>query len=239
MDEQVGRLVTAIVLAPESAAKAVALAKQRGEHQPGRSLALALEEAWWAMRESGRAPRELQPFLADGDPVMALTVRERSLVALSLRVGLPDAEAAKLLGLSERLYVRELRAARQQFARAAIAMSLLTNPTRCPVTAAQQEQGLVLDRRRALQLVTHAAECQVCVPIMRTVDRRIIDDYQSAPEIELELPAPRSESELRELLASRSLRLRERIPAPQVLLKWAAVAAAASSLLLIFGLLIA
>ena len=239
MDEQLSRLVTAIVLAPEAAASAVALAKQRSEHQPGQGLAIALEESWWAMREAGRAPRELQPFLADGDPVMSLTVRERSLLALSLRIGLADAEAAELLGLSPKLFARELRSARKQFARAAIAMALLTNPTRCPSTLSQQEKGMLLDRQRALQLVTHAAECQLCVPVMRTVDRRIIDDYRQAPDVELELPQRLSESELREVLAGRSLGLRERIPAPQVLLKWAAIAEAGSSMLLSAGLRLA
>ena len=96
----------------------------------------------------------------------------------------------------------------------------------------------MLDRQRALQIVTHAAECQICVPYMRTVDKRIIDDYRTAPAMALPVLPPLEPSELAQILSARRLGWRERLPSATTLMKWGAIAAAVSSALLLIAVLI-
>lgn len=236
MSQQIRRLISAVVLAPEAAAEAAAIAISRASGEPQREMAIAIEEAWWAMRAKGRGPYELQPYLIDGDPVMALTVYERTLLALSLRIRLGRDEIAQLLGLRAKAAARRVLLARRELARAAIAMTLLTNESRCPVLQARQAELQLLERKTALQIVTHAAECQVCVPYLRTVDRRIVEDYERAADDFAELPSAPSTAELQQLMADRRLPWWERLPAEKSLLKAAAVAGAVSSLALITAL---
>lgn len=188
VDRQISELASAVILdaagAARAAAEANAIADAIGASGLPR-LAIARGEIWRVQAERERAPHELQPFLPDSDPVLGLTVAERTALALQLRLGLAAPAVAEVFGMSQRRVERLLATARRELARTAIAIALFSNPSRCPVLHRIQANGEVLDRSKALQLVTHAAECAICVPVMRTVDRQIIDDYRDAPAIEL------------------------------------------------------
>jgi hypothetical protein len=41
--------------------------------------------------------------------------------------------------------------------------------------------GQTITRGQAMNLVSHCAECSICVPVLRTVDRQIVSDYSLAP----------------------------------------------------------
>ena len=69
---------------------------------------------------------------------------------------------AEISGIQRKELQGLLKEARRQLARAAIAMTMLTNDTRCPVTSqAQQTLGSTLKRSQAMNLVSHAAECSI------------------------------------------------------------------------------
>lgn len=148
------------------------------------ALSIARAEAWRQLRARNVFPHDVPLFAVDGDPVAALTPIERTVLALSLRLKVDEAEIATIVGLKRKETAAVLKESRRQLARAAIAMTMLTNETRCPITTqSQQTFGADIKRSQALFLVTHAAECQICVPVLRTVDRQIITDYINAAAI--------------------------------------------------------
>jgi predicted alpha/beta hydrolase family esterase len=64
-------------------------------------------------------------------------------------------------------------------------MTLLTNNSKCPVIA-QFHSTLngVMNRGQAMSLVSHSAECSICVPVLRTVDKQIVAQYIAAPRVQ-------------------------------------------------------
>jgi hypothetical protein len=162
-----------------------------------------------------------------------------------------EAQIASIVGMKNKEVVSLLKESRRQLARAAIAMTMLTNETRCPITTqSQQNFGADLKRSQALFLVTHAAECQICVPVLRTVDRQIISDYINAAPIGIPSALDNSVAQLsdaaREALVSRA-RLKsgwaqpdENLSQdPKRLIKRAVLFGAISALCIIVGLIIA
>lgn len=145
------------------------------------ALSIARGEAWRQLRARNVFPHDVPLFAVDGDPVAALTPAERTVLALSLRLKVSDEDIATIVGMKRKETLALIKEARRQLARAAIAMTMLTNDTRCPITTqSQQTFGRDLKRSQALFLVSHAAECQICVPVLRTVDRQIVPDYINA-----------------------------------------------------------
>lgn len=231
MADSLEQLLTAVLLDPAVCAQT--LAEQR-QIAPG-DLKAAVAEAIAVMHERGRSQFELQPFLADGDPVMALTIAERIALALSVRLRKSDAEIAELTSRSEKAAHKLVRHARRELARAAIAMGLLTNPTRCPVMQQHLSEGTVLHRARALLLVSHAAECQICVEVMRKIDQQIVQDYAVAV---VQLP-PLESVDVDLVLARRAARpaiSSRRIPSTERLLRYAFWFGAVSSAMILLAL---
>jgi hypothetical protein len=75
-----------------------------------------------------------------------------------------------------------LKEGRKNLARAAISIALMNNPSKCPVVnSAHQTLGARLTRAQQMHLVTHSAECSICVNILRVVDKQIVQDYINAP----------------------------------------------------------
>lgn len=199
MDQQIADLASAVILDPLGAARAAADAEVIADSVAATGLsrlAIARAEIWRVQQQRDRAPHELQPFLPDSDPVLGLTVAERTALALSLRLGLSAADVATVIGVKLPRAERLIASARRELARTAIAIGLLTNSSRCPVLAKIRANNEVLDRSKALQLVTHAAECSMCVRVMRVVDQQIVDDYRNAPRADLPAVEPGDASAL-------------------------------------------
>jgi len=186
---QIYELVSSIVLDREIASIASVDAisiSEASEATVGQSLSIARAEAWRQLRARNVFPHDIPVFEVFGDPVAALSPAERTLLALSLRLKIEDENLATIVGMKRKDAISTLKEARRQLARSAIAMTLMTNETRCPVTqTAQQSVGATLKRSQALHLVSHAAECSICVPVLRTVDRQIVADYVQARAAEM------------------------------------------------------
>jgi len=178
-------LVSSIVLDSAVADVATADAAVVAEHSSAvgeQELSIARAEAWRQLRARNIFPHDIPAVAVPGDPVSALTVAERTVLALSVRFALPISDVAKILGDSERTTAAILKSARRELARSAIAMTLLTNATRCPVISqAERNLGERISRAQALNLVSHSAECSICVPVLRTVDKQIAADYANVP----------------------------------------------------------
>ena len=149
-------------------------------------LKLVLNESFRQMRARFILEDDIPKVQKDSDPVAGLTVLERSHLVLSLRTGLSLEEISKTLGISEKRAKRELKSARLHLARSAIALTLLTNPSRCPIT--QQFQNALqsdISRDQLMNVVSHSAECSMCVEVLRVVDKQIVNDYISAESFEV------------------------------------------------------
>ena len=59
-----------------------------------------------------------------------------------------------------------------------------------------------------MNLVSHCAECSICVPVLRTVDRQIVSDYTDAPmhELPAEISKVTPLKEVDELVARANLK---------------------------------
>lgn len=247
-------LISSVVLDVEIASIATVDAisiSQATSASDDQSLSIARAEAWRQLRARNVFPHDIPIFEVFGDPVSALSPAERTLLALSLRLKVSDDRLGSIVGMKHKDAIATLKEARRQLARAAIAMTLMTNETRCPVTqTAQQTLGATLKRAQAMHLVTHAAECSICVPVLRTVDRQIVADYAQAAvaavPADLESRAESVDAATRETLVSRSNLKSGWAPAdenlshdPRVLLKRAAFFGAVSAVLVAVGLVLA
>lgn len=174
----------AIVLDPEiteqviadSVVIAGALDLPESEH-----LALVINESFRQMRARMQFEDDIPKVELTSDPVAGLSLLERSHLVLNLRRGLSIEEISLLLGIREKRAKRELKSARLHLARTAIALTLLTNPSRCPVVN-QFQSALVADvsRDQLFRVVSHSAECSICVEKLRVVDKQIVNDYVNA-----------------------------------------------------------
>ena len=251
---QVYELVSSIVLDAEIASVATADAisvATSASVSASQTLSIARAEAWRQLRARSIFPLDVPLFAVDGDPVAALSPAERTVLALSLRLKRSDEEVAEISGIQRKELQGLLKEARRQLARAAIAMTMLTNDTRCPVTSqAQQTLGATLKRSQAMNLVSHAAECSICVPVLRTVDRQIIADYINAAPMSMPTSiddriASYSDAERSTLLSRAGLKTGWAPPDtnlnqdPRRLLKRAALLGAISALCIVVGLIVA
>ena len=189
MQREVYELVSAIVLDPEIALEAASDAyviSQAVDADEMQTLSIARGEAWRQLRARNVFLHDVPTFDAHLDPVAALTVMERTVLELSVRMRFNDESVAHVVGSSLKVVQKEIATARKELARAAIAGALLTNVTKCPVTSqAQMTLGAELTRGQAMNLVSHSAECSICVPVLRTVDRQIMQNYIDVPMAQL------------------------------------------------------
>ena len=145
-------------------------------------FSIARGEAWRQLRARGLFPHDIPKIVVPSDPVSALTIVERTVLSLALRFKIETTEIALIIGESPKATAAILKSARRELARTAIAMTALTNATRCPIMSqSATTMGYIISRGQAMNLVSHCAECSICVPVLRTVDRQIVDDYTSAP----------------------------------------------------------
>lgn len=191
---RVAELVSAVILDDEVAevavgdALAIAAAVGADELQ---TLAIARAEAWRQMRARNVFLHDTRLVLAGSDPVSCLSVAERTALALAGRLQLDPADAARVFGCSPRQFQQQLRRAKMQLVRSATAISLISRPGRCPVVAAGiQRFGTAMDRGKAMHFVSHAAECSICVPTLRLMDKQVWHEYQAAPASTLEPLTP-------------------------------------------------
>jgi hypothetical protein len=149
-------------------------------------LALVVNESFRQMRARMQFEDDIPKVGLSSDPVAGLSLLERSHLVLNLRTGFNIEEISSLLGISEKRAKRELRSARLHLARTAIALTLLTNPSRCPIMN-QFQAALVADisRDQLFRVVSHSAECSICVEVLRVVDKQIVQTYVSADEYSL------------------------------------------------------
>ncbi|MEY3278213.1 MAG: hypothetical protein RLZZ426_699 [Actinomycetota bacterium] len=145
-------------------------------------FSIARGEAWRQLRARALFPHDIPKIGVPSDPVAALSIVERTVLSLALRFKIETTDIALIIGESPKVTAAILKSARRELARAAIAITALTNPTRCPIMSqSAMTMGNIISRAQAMNLVSHCAECSICVPVLRTVDRQIVDDYTSAP----------------------------------------------------------
>jgi DNA-binding CsgD family transcriptional regulator len=230
LDDDIATVATADTLAIANALSAGSL----------QELSIARGEAFRQLRARNVFVHDISPINVDGDPVAGLTVMERAVLALTLRFNLTPADVAKILGEKEKSIARYLKSARRELARTAIASALFINPTKCPViNQSMQTLGTTLNRGQILNLVSHSAECSICVPVLRTVDRQIMQNYTEAPRIAFAGSAATNV----DALISRAALLDGWAPAdsekdPKKLLRRAVVLGALSTFLIVVGLLV-
>jgi hypothetical protein len=146
------------------------------------TFAVARAESFRQMRARNVFAFDIPVIPIDADPVQALTLMERAVLSLSLRHKYSDDEISKIVDEGQKVVSRDLKEGRKNLARAAISIALMNNPSKCPVVnSAHQTLGSRLSRAQQMHLVTHSAECSICVNILRVVDKQIVQDYINAP----------------------------------------------------------
>ena len=174
-------MVSSIVLDPNIALQATAdacLIIDATKADDFQALSIACGEAWRQMRARAIFVDDLPRIDPHGDPVGGLTLLERTALELSVRFQLSNEDAAKVMDDKPKRVQNYVRTARRELARSAIAGALLTNDSRCPIVNQQKEMlGDTITRGEAMSLVSHSAECSICVPVLRTVDRQIMQSY--------------------------------------------------------------
>ena len=209
-------------------------------------LTLVINESFRQMRARMQFEDDIPKVGLTSDPVAGLSLLERSHLVLNLRMGLSIEEISSLLGISTKRAKRELKSARLHLARTAIALTLLTNPSRCPVMN-QFQSALVADisRDQLFNVVSHSAECSICVDVLRVVDKQIVNDYANADSyvlgsrFEETLRASRLQVEKLKLrFGSKGTRIKVQLSSrnPKVYLRRAIVFSVMSFLLLLLGM---
>lgn len=191
LTSEIAELVSAIVLDAEIAAIATAESIALVQHlQSDRlpALSIARAEAWRQLRARNVFPYDERLVASGSDPVSALTVIERTALALVGRLHLEMHEAAQVMGLKTKQFEKTLRKSKIQLVRATTAITLITMESRCPaVVSGKHRFGTALDRKHAMHFVVHAGECSICVPVLRQIDKTVWQEYQSAPAIEADV----------------------------------------------------
>jgi hypothetical protein len=208
------------------------------------TFAIARAECWRQMRARNVFAFDIPTIAIDADPVQALTLMERAVLSLSLRQSLDVETVSNIVDEPRRIVSRDLKEGRKNLARAAIALALMNNKTKCPVIlAAHQTLGNRLTRAQQMHLVTHSAECSICVNILRVVDKQVIQDFISAPVLSYPNNLPSISDDEKARLIKRA-ELKDGWPPsygkyfenPRVSLKSATIFGAASSALIALGL---
>ena len=237
--------VTSVVLDVEVSNKVTSESLAIGEGlSDSQVFAIARAEAWRQMRARNVFAFDIPSIPLDADPVQALTLMERSVLSLSLRQKLEVEEISHIVDETRKIVNRDLKEGRKNLARAAIALALMNNQTKCPViVAAHQTLGSRLTRAQQMHLVTHAAECSICVNVLRVVDKQVIQDFINAPVLKYPNNLPKISDSEKERLIKRA-ELKDGWPPsygkyfenPRVSLKSATIFGAASSALIALGL---
>lgn len=237
--------VTSVVLDVEVSNKVTSESLAIGEGlSDSQVFAIARAEAWRQMRARNVFAFDIPAIPLDADPVQALTLMERSVLSLSLRQKLEVEEISHIVDETRKIVNRDLKEGRKNLARAAIALALMNNQTKCPViVAAHQTLGSRLTRAQQMHLVTHAAECSICVNVLRVVDKQVIQDFINAPVLKYPNNLPKISDSEKERLIKRA-ELKDGWPPsygkyfenPRVSLKSATIFGAASSALIALGL---
>ncbi|MEY3696897.1 MAG: hypothetical protein RJA41_547 [Actinomycetota bacterium] len=237
--------VTSVVLDVEVSNKVTSESLAIGEGlSDSQVFAIARAEAWRQMRARNVFAFDIPAIPLDADPVQALTLMERSVLSLSLRQKLEVEEISQIVDETRKIVNRDLKEGRKNLARAAIALALMNNQTKCPViVAAHQTLGSRLTRAQQMHLVTHAAECSICVNVLRVVDKQVIQDFINAPVLKYPNNLSKISDSEKERLIKRA-ELKDGWPPsygkyfenPRVSLKSATIFGAASSALIALGL---
>ena len=142
-------------------------------------LAHARAESWRQLRARGLHPDTPPVVMLDADPIEALTPAERTVLHLSLRAKLSPVDIAYVTDWSARRAAAEFRAAAVMFKRAVTALALAVDPSSCPVRdGAIAAGGGVLSRRDVSFLTMHAAECSICIELLRRAEQQAIGRYE-------------------------------------------------------------
>ncbi len=188
LDVEVSNLVTT---------EALAISEGLTEIQ---TFAIARAESYRQMRARNVFAFDIPSMPLDADPVQALTLVERAVLSLNLRQQMDEENICKVLDETRKIVRRDLKEGRKNLARAAIALALMNNQTKCPVViSAHQTLSQRLTRAQQMHLVTHSAECSICVNVLRVVDKQIIQDFINAPALKYpnSLPAISEEDKIR------------------------------------------
>lgn len=234
LDDAIAEIATAEAVAIAAATKATRL----------QALSIARGESWRQLRARNIFPYDLRLVQAGTDPVSALTVIERTALALVGRLRLEFADAAFLFGVKPKQFEKIFHKAKVQLVRSTTAITLLSGDSRCPaVVSGKHRFGTAMDRRRSMHFVAHAGECSICVPVLREIDHTIWDVYQAAEKMPyllttVELTDTQKLVTRAKLKDGFSIALAEDFRDQTKVLKRAVWVGAASSILLVLGLLL-
>ena len=237
--------VTSVVLDVEvsnlATTEALAISEGLTEIQ---TFAIARAESYRQMRARNVFAFDIPSIPLDADPVQALTLVERAVLSLSLRQQMDEENICEVLDENRKIVRRDLKEGRKNLARAAIALALMNNQTKCPVViSARQTLNQRLTRAQQMHLVTHSAECSICVNVLRVVDKQIIQDFINAPALKYPNSLPAISEEDKSKLLKRA-DLKDGWPKsygrilenPRVTLRNATIFGITSSALLALGL---
>ncbi len=177
--------VTSVVLDVEvsnkTTSEALAISEGLSDLQ---TFAIARAETLRQMRARNVFAFDIPSIALDADPVQALTLMERAVLSLSLRHKFAEEDVCEILDETRKIVRRDLKEGRRNLARAAIALTLMNNPSKCPViNSAHQTLGIRMTRAQQMHLVTHSAECSICVNVLRVVDKQVVQDFINAPKL--------------------------------------------------------
>ena len=144
-------------------------------------LSHARAEAWRQLRARGIHPDTAPVVRLDAEPLEALTPAERAVLHLALRLELQPADIAFITELTPRNIKRTRRAAIIAFKSAVTALALALDPTPCPVRdSVVARGGGMLQRADIRRLTSHAAECSICIDLLRRAEKQSIDRYRTS-----------------------------------------------------------
>lgn len=209
-------------------------------------LAIARAESFRQLRARNVFAFDIPTISIDADPVQGLTLMERAVLSLSVRQKLGDKEISDVVDENLRDVVSTIKTARKNLARTAIALTLMNNQSKCPVIeAAHKTLGTTLTRAQIMHLVTHSAECSICVNVLRVVDKQVIEDYINAAQLKYPNDLPEISEEEKAKLISRAdlkdgwpMKVGKFATSPKKLLRNAIFLGVVSSALLIVGLVL-
>jgi hypothetical protein len=241
--ELVGAVVLDDAIAEVTTAEAVAIATATNATRL-QAISIARGESWRQLRARNIFPYDLRLVQAGTDPVSALTVIERTALALVGRLQLEVADAAFLFGVKPKQFERIFHKAKVQLIRATTAITLISGDSRCPaVVSGKHRFGTAMDRRKSMHFVAHAGECSICVPVLREIDHTIWDVYQAAEKMSYQ-PASAESADVAKIVARAKLKdgfsiaLADDFRDQTKALKRAVWVGAVSSILLGLGLLL-
>ena len=175
---------TLVVLAARTAAAPPTL-------EPLVVLAHARAESWRQLRARGLHPDTAPAVTLAADPIEALSPAERTVLHLSVRAKLAPVDVAYVTDWSPRRAAAEFQSAAIMFKRAVTALALAVDPSSCPVRdGAVAAGGGILTRRDVSFLTMHAAECSICVELLRRAEQQALGRYERSvqpTDVEIDL----------------------------------------------------